>query len=381
MDHLDKTAGFTLQHLQFLVIDEADRLVGQSYQNWIGRVLEASSFKPEMICKKHMRSKSNDCLILDPESTYDERYLQVDPVTWRREHNSITTLPNSGLCSKDYSIHRSVQLRKLLFSATMTKDPQKLESLGLVNPKHFDAHHLNMTQEHDSLQRTKQYSLPEKLSEFTAECSAQQKPMVLLALLLEQIDIDKGNDQKGIVVVFTSSLVSTHRLARLLQILWATASFGLPTEIAEFSSALSQKQRVKLIEQCNNITSNKIRIIVCSDGMSRGMDLTSVTAVINYDVPSFAKSYVHRCGRTARAGRKGRAITLLKKGQIGYFLKKRQLIENANRVKPTNVRIELVKDVIPVYQACVEALRNVIDEEENNAILPYSTLNNSLLPS
>ena len=43
VDHLDSTPGFTLQHLRFIVIDEADRLVNQPYQNWIRRVLQASN--------------------------------------------------------------------------------------------------------------------------------------------------------------------------------------------------------------------------------------------------------------------------------------------------------------------------------------------------
>ena len=72
----------------------------------------------------------------------------------------------------------------------------------------------------------------------------------------------------------------------------------------------TQKQKAKLVQDCNDATNKWPRILVCSDGMSRGMDLEYVTLVINYDVPGFAKTYVHRCGRTARAGKSGKAISI-----------------------------------------------------------------------
>lgn len=52
---------------------------------------------------------------------------------------------------------------------------------------------------------------------------------------------------------------------------------------------------------------------MASDAMTRGMDVEAVAHVVNYDAPVYAKTYVHRCGRTARARRPGRAFTLLRK--------------------------------------------------------------------
>lgn len=54
------------------------------------------------------------------------------------------------------------------------------------------------------------------------------------------------------------------------------------------------------------------QVIVASDAMTRGMDVESVVNVINYDTPVYPKTYVHRAGRTARAGRRGSAYTLLR---------------------------------------------------------------------
>lgn len=61
--------------------------------------------------------------------------------------------------------------------------------------------------------------------------------------------------------------------------------------VAEFSSSLGQRQRSHIIRRAR---SGFVRVIVCSDGMARGMDLEGVGLVVNYDVPSQAKTYVHR---------------------------------------------------------------------------------------
>lgn len=366
VDHLDRTPGFTLQHLRFLVIDECDRLLNQSYHNWIGRVVASANAASVNAWHKLSSGGSDDdsnsitALRLAP----DRNSFVIDPITWRRGGAA----GDDSAFSNNYvgdSVEASVccpaQLRKLLFSATLTKDPQKLASLGLVNPKFFDAHHLNSQQRGASSQR---YSMPVALLEYTVECTAEQKPLVLLALLLDQLQQnEKLTSKKCIVAVFTSSLDSTHRLVRLLQLLWKSAGYGDPLSVAEFSSALNQNERTKLVKRCTDADGD-VSVVVCSDGMSRGMDIPSVSAVINYDVPIFAKTYVHRCGRTARAGKQGMAISLLKGGQVRQFQRMRNLIDDPSRVKEMTIKKDLVRDAVTHYRACVKALREVIQAEE-----------------
>jgi ATP-dependent RNA helicase DDX51/DBP6 len=342
IDHLDKTPGFSLQHLRFLVIDEADRLVSQSYHSFIGRIVESVNATSQ---KAWSQIESGE-------------ELENRPITWRQP-------PDSAIATSSvfYRVCQRVQLRKLLFSATMTKDPQKLASLGLINPKFYDAHHLKAGAGRGSSQR---YTMPVGLSEYTVECTAEQKPLFLLALLLEH------KCEGSILVVFTASLDSTHRLARLLQLLWKEGGIGDPSCVAEFSSALNQTQRSSLVKQCNE--TSDISVIVCSDGLSRGMDIQSVSAVFNYDVPSFAKTYVHRCGRTARAGRNGKAITLLKSGQIPLFRKMRQLIEDPNQVTSLAIKKDLIRGSFSHYKTCVAKLRLLIDSEKNGTVNPVEPL-------
>ena len=376
VDHLDRTPGFTLQHLRFCVIDEADRLVNQSYHNWIGRVIASANGASVNAWHEMASNVSGDgrsSLELSP----DGNSFVIDPITWRRggTDGDASSFSNNGMGINSVfsSVCRPAQLRKLLFSATLTKDPQKLASLGLVNPKHYDAHHLG-----SGKGSSQQYSMPSALSEFTVECTAEQKPLVLLALLLDNLQSESS--ERTLVAVFTSSLDSTHRLVRLLQLLWSAADLGDPSSVTEFSSALNQSQRTQLMKRCT-ATDGDVSVVVCSDGMSRGMDIPSVSAVINYDVPSFAKTYVHRCGRTARAGKQGVAISVLKGGQVKQFQRMRKLIEDPGRVKEKVVNKDLVRNAFNHYRCCVKALRAVIQAEEDGEISTTDTVPASFIPA
>jgi ATP-dependent RNA helicase RhlB len=71
---------------------------------------------------------------------------------------------------------------------------------------------------------------------------------------------------------------------------------------------LPQSKRLKIIE---DIKSGKLRLLVATDVAARGLDIEGLSLVVNYDVPNESENYVHRIGRTARAGRTGKAITLV----------------------------------------------------------------------
>lgn len=393
IDHLDSTPGFSLQHLRFLVIDEADRLVNQPYQNWVGRVLEASNAANKCNISEYVKAP----LQVAP----DGKSFIIDPITHRNaggisglaksvtgEKEKTSSPSETGLISGVFG--HPVPLRKMLFSATLTQDPQKLARLGLGNPKHYDANFLKrsaaqMDQNNEgevaSAVKAGRYFVPEGLVESMVECTAEQKPLVLLALLLDEeknhTNTHKGKDDTGSVnlsIVFTSSVDSTHRLARLLQLLWEAGGHGSSSAVVEFSSSISAKQRAAILRRCRSSDAKqKVSVLVCSDGMSRGMDLPSVSAVINYDVPAFAKTYIHRCGRTARAGRVGRAINVLKGGQVSKFHKMRSLIDGG-LVKEARVKKDLIKGTLPVYKTCLRALKQVIGAEEKDELLPSDVL-------
>jgi ATP-dependent RNA helicase DDX51/DBP6 len=117
--------------------------------------------------------------------------------------------------------------------------------------------------------------------------------------------------------------------------------------------------------------------LICSDAMARGMDLEHVTTVINYDVPPYINTYIHRVGRTARAGKQGICYTLLRPEDVYHFKEMRRkadlsarvnnfkLSEQSDKKKPSGEQDPEDDPDVAVYQKALEALRNSLAEEKS----------------
>ena len=129
---------------------------------------------------------------------------------------------------------------------------------------------------------------------------------------VEQILYHVGNDKKlslllGILtheewvrcVIFVNTKAEVARLTKRLK--------GNKWPAEGITGDLPQKKRFRLMEQFKN---GKLKILVATDVASRGIHVENISHVINYDLPQDAENYVHRIGRTARAGKKGKAISL-----------------------------------------------------------------------
>lgn len=119
------------------------------------------------------------------------------------------------------------------------------------------------------------------------------------------------------VIIFASSKLKVKDLTRQLR--------QAHLNVAQIHSDLDQKERDEVML---GFRAGKIDILVATDIVARGIDIDDITMVVNYDVPYEAEDYVHRIGRTARAGSQGRAITMVSTmdqfrfGQIEKFLGK-----------------------------------------------------------
>lgn len=87
-------------------------------------------------------------------------------------------------------------------------------------------------------------------------------------------------------------------------------------KIEELSSNLTPSTRNSVLLK---FQTGKVDGIVCSDALARGIDIPNVDVVISYDAPRHVKTYIHRIGRTARAGRPGTAVTLLVPTELNAF--------------------------------------------------------------
>jgi len=133
-----------------------------------------------------------------------------------------------------------------------------------------------------------------------------------------------GRQSQARVLIFTRSTESAHRLSRLLSLLQpalgplvatftrsSTTNDSHPTN----SKSLSQT-RSKIL---HSFTTGRTRILISTDIAARGLDIPNLEHVVNYDVPPSPLIYVHRVGRTARAGQAGHAWTLVEHRQGKWF--------------------------------------------------------------
>jgi ATP-dependent RNA helicase RhlE len=125
----------------------------------------------------------------------------------------------------------------------------------------------------------------------------EEKP-VLLGKLLDQY--------RGTVLLFSRTKRGATRITRGLRSMGHNA--------AEIHSDRSLSQRREALEGFKN---GKYRILVATDIAARGIDVKGIEVVINYDLPEDPENYIHRIGRTARAGHEGRAISFATPDQRG----------------------------------------------------------------
>jgi ATP-dependent RNA helicase RhlE len=124
------------------------------------------------------------------------------------------------------------------------------------------------------------------------------KKPALLATLLEKEDMDS-------VLVFVRTKHGADKVARHLEDAGITAT--------AMHADKTQPQRVRALE---DFKSGKVRVLIATDIAQRGLDISGITHVINYDVPQQAEDYVHRIGRTGRAAKEGDAFTFMAPDEI-----------------------------------------------------------------
>lgn len=165
----------------------------------------------------------------------------------------------------------------LLFSATMPPEIKRLADRFLSNPKEITV--------------SAPSSVADTVEQAIAIVSQRDKRAALRALLRSQ-DIKNAlifcNRKRDVGILYRS--LTRHGF-----------------DAGALHGDMDQFQRMETLEKFKN---NDIKLLVCSDVAARGLDISAVSHVFNFDVPTHAEDYVHRIGRTGRAGRKGHAFTL-----------------------------------------------------------------------
>ncbi len=319
VEHLQATPGFSLDYVRWLVVDEADKLLGQSYQQWLAVVMDRLAAAPS----------------------------------------------NAGLLgardAADAPLYAS-GVRKVVLSATMTRDLSLLNSLQLRRPTHVILDGTGASQAKDDAAGAAEYALPDGLQESAIKVRDEaHKPLYLVDLLNSALlqapkggekrasgrdvasssesdsdsdsdsdtssnsgsssnDSDSDSDSKArpfnsTVLIFAKSNENALRLSRLLALL----APALAPLVGTITSTTRTSERRRTLRAFASDAPERKRILVATDLAARGIDLPHLDHVVNYDMPPSVEFYVHRVGRTARAGRAGHAWTLYTKKEAGWF--------------------------------------------------------------
>lgn len=291
VEHLFFTKDFNLKSLKFLVIDEADHAMAQMQNDWY------------------------------------HHYIQHIGIINELQSNRLSYRDLMALVKDDGGFKIP---QKLLLSATLSQDPEKINIFNLFQPKLFTTSDNKEDLKKYQARKLKEdqrgnfigkYTTPAELTELFCITEYKLKPLTLYGL------IKKHNWRR--FLCFTNTIEASHRLSFVLQTL-----LGKDLVIEELSSLLPMKVRQKVLQRFSN---GEVNGLICSDALARGIDVPNIDVVVSYDLPKHLKIYIHRIGRTARAGQAGSAITIIAPDQIKTFEK---LLETASKMSVAEMKPE-----------------------------------------
>ncbi len=213
----------------------------------------------------------------------------------------------SGLVAKER--------QTLLFSATMPKQINELAQSYLTNPERVEVAPAGKTA--DKITQSVHFMDQKAKSDFLVE-QLQEKP-------------------DGMSLVFCRTKHGAERLMRKL------SQSGLAAGSIHGNKSQGQRERA-----IRDLKEGRINVLVATDVAARGIDIPGVSHVYNFELPEVAEAYVHRIGRTARAGAEGEAVALCAPEEIGLFRQIEKLI---------GIEIEVAGGEIPPLSAASKPKR------------------------
>lgn len=271
------------------------------------------------------------------------------------------------------------QRRTGLFSATMTDALGELARVGLRNPVRIVVKVQSKSKAGKGSQLTGDRRTPASLQNFYLVCRAESKLHELIDLLRrEAFHPDQGSHARKALVYFSTcaQVEYFYKVLSKVEQMKGITLYSLHGQQTSSRRTATFNSFVAALPMGSPTTSNEAAsVLLCTDVAARGLDLPNVDLVVQFDPPTDPKVFSHRCGRTARAGRHGRAVVLLCKGreeEYVDFLKvrkspvqpylclsdKEDAAQGASRLT-SNIK-ELIRQDRDLYESSVKAFVSFI---------------------
>ena len=216
--------------------------------------------------------------------------------------------------------------QNLLFSATFSKDIKKLATEFLYQPAIVEVSPENST--------------VDKINQKIYRVAKDKKTGLIIKLISE------GNWKQ--VLVFTRTKHGANRLCKKM------ISAGISA--AAIHGNKTQGARTKALA---GFKSNSIRVLVATDIAARGLDIPLLPHVINFEIPNISEDYVHRIGRTGRAGASGEALSLVSADETSY-------LKSIEKLVGIKIPTEVIEGFEPDPNASTEPLKRGQQQGKNN---------------
>ncbi|XP_017886189.1 probable ATP-dependent RNA helicase CG8611 [Ceratina calcarata] len=371
LDHIKRTAALKLNDVKYFVLDEADRMFDMGYEKDISGIVSAlkvsipseeTSYDALTMLRQNMKkvftdedveklendndSKNaggdpelNDSIDLndavedsvqqeyhstDNDSENDEPYVKSKKFNERKIPEG--TKPNAGRDNKQRDDDNNSEVdesrrQTILLSATLTQAVEKLAGLAMAHPVFVDAAKENLaTTGGDASELNEDLIVPQSVNQSYIVTPPKLRMVTLSAYIAGKCQSQHGQ-HKILIFMATQDMVDYHTEI-LSSVLTKPVDEDdddsdplVDVEFFKLHGSMTQKERTEVFKTFRQAKSG---VLLCTDVAARGLDLPKVDCVIQYTGPTSARDYVHRIGRTARAGSSGSATIFLTPPEIEF---------------------------------------------------------------
>jgi len=269
------------------------------------------------------------------------RFVVLDEADRLLAHASAgSMLPDVEECLS--ALPPAAERQTLLFTATMTPEVRALKNMPR-QPGREPVFSIEVD--------TQQLAIPSTLNQMHLQVPVTHREHYLHMFLLTPANVDKS------LIIFCNRTATADFLHHLLRL--------LEHRVTALHSKLPQRQR---IDNLGRFRASAARILVATDVAARGLDIPEVKLVVNFDIPRDPDDYIHRVGRTARAGRKGDAVTFVGQRDVDLVLAIEERVGRkmeAWQEEGVNLETRVLRDALKlVGEKKREALLEVEEQKE-----------------